>query len=62
MEVLELQGQLSALQCELDELNGEYGKVVENVSKKVGDLRYKYEEETNKLKLDFEKEKKDPCQ
>ncbi|XP_060821531.1 myosin-9-like isoform X3 [Bombus pascuorum] len=55
--VLELQGQLSALQCELDELKGEYEKVVENFSKKVGDLRYKYEEETNKLKLDFEKEK-----
>ncbi|XP_024225381.1 hyaluronan mediated motility receptor isoform X7 [Bombus impatiens] len=55
--VLELQGQLSALQCELDELKGEYEKVVENFSKKVGDLRYKYEEETNKLKLDFGKEK-----
>ncbi|XP_071864189.1 uncharacterized protein isoform X6 [Bombus fervidus] len=55
--VLELQGQLSALQCELDELKGEYEKVVENFSKEVGDLRYKYEEETNKLKLDFEKEK-----
>ncbi|XP_033359084.1 hyaluronan mediated motility receptor-like isoform X6 [Bombus vosnesenskii] len=55
--VLELQGQLSALQCELDELKGEYEKVVENFSKKVGDLRYKYEEETNKLKLNFGKEK-----
>ncbi|XP_043579605.1 hyaluronan mediated motility receptor-like isoform X4 [Bombus pyrosoma] len=55
--ILELQGQLSALQCELDELKGEYEKVVENFSKKVGDLRYKYEEETNKLKLDFGKEK-----
>ncbi|XP_033317974.1 hyaluronan mediated motility receptor-like isoform X7 [Bombus bifarius] len=55
--VLELQGQLSALQCELDEVKGEYEKVVENFSKKVGDLRYKYEEETNKLKLDFGKEK-----
>ena len=57
-EVLELQGQLSALQRELDELKGKYEKVVENFSKTVGDLRYKYVEETNK----FWKRKNDPCQ
>ena len=55
--ILELQGQLSTLQCELDELKAEYEKVVENSSKQMDDLKYKYEKETDQLKLDFEKEK-----
>ncbi|KAK1138109.1 hypothetical protein K0M31_002594 [Melipona bicolor] len=55
--ILELQGQLSTLQCELDELKAEYEKVIENSSKQMDDLKYKYEKETDQLKLDFEKEK-----
>ncbi|XP_043527976.1 hyaluronan mediated motility receptor-like isoform X1 [Frieseomelitta varia] len=55
--ILELQGQLSTLQCELDELKAEYEKVIETSSKQMDDLKYKYEKETDQLKLDFEKEK-----
>ncbi|CAD1468961.1 unnamed protein product, partial [Heterotrigona itama] len=55
--ILELQGQLSTIQCELDELKAEYEKVIENSSKQIDDLKYKYEKETDQLKLSFEKEK-----
>lgn len=55
--ILELQGQLSTLQCELDELKAEYEKIVENSSKEINDLKYKHEEEIDKLKIEFEKEK-----
>lgn len=55
--ILELQGQLSTLQCELDELKAEYEKIVENSSKEINDLKYKHEEEIDKLKIEFEKQK-----
>lgn len=55
--ILELQGQLSTLQCELDELKAEYEKIIENSSKEINDLKYIHEEEIDKLKIEFEKEK-----
>lgn len=55
--ILELQGQLSTLQCELDELKAEYEKIVENSSKEINNLKYKHEEEINKLKIEFQNEK-----
>lgn len=55
--ILELQGQLSTLQCELDELKAEYEKIVENSSKEIKNLKYKHEEEIDKLKIEFENEK-----
>lgn len=55
--ILELQGQLSTLQCELDELKAEYEKIVENSSKEINNLKYKHEEEIDKLKIEFQNEK-----
>ncbi|XP_017797874.1 PREDICTED: putative leucine-rich repeat-containing protein DDB_G0290503 [Habropoda laboriosa] len=55
--ILELQAQLSALQCELDELKAEYEKLLEDYSIQMDDVRYKHQEEINKLTTDFEKEK-----
>ncbi|OAD52381.1 hypothetical protein WN48_01780, partial [Eufriesea mexicana] len=54
--IFELQAQLSTLQCELDELKAEYGKLVENSSKQMDSVKYKYQEDIDKLKINFEEE------
>ncbi|OAD52380.1 Laminin subunit alpha-2 [Eufriesea mexicana] len=54
--IFELQAQLSTLQCELDELKAEYENLVENSSKQMDSVKYKYQEEIDKLKINFEEE------
>lgn len=56
--ILELQAQLSALQCELDELKAEYEKLADDSIKRISDLADKHEKEIQHLKNDFLKEKK----
>ncbi|KMQ89388.1 hyaluronan mediated motility receptor [Lasius niger] len=56
--ILELQAQLSALQCELDELKTEYEKLADDSIKRISDLADKHEKEIQHLKNDFLKEKK----
>lgn len=51
--ILELQAQLSALQCELDELKVEYEKLADNSVKRIADLTDNYEKEIERLKSDF---------
>lgn len=55
--ILELQAQLSALQCELDELKAEYEKLADDSIKRISDLTDKHEKEIQHLKNDFMKEK-----
>lgn len=55
--ILELQAQLSALQCELDELKVEYEKLADESIKRISDLTDKHEKEVQHLKNDFMKEK-----
>lgn len=55
--ILELQAQLSALQCELDELKAEYEKLADDSIKRISDLTDKHEKEIQHLKNDFLKEK-----
>lgn len=56
--ILELQAQLSALQCELDELKAEYEKLADDSIKRISDLTDKHEKEIQHLKNDFLIEKK----
>ncbi|KAL6448406.1 hypothetical protein ACFW04_000378 [Cataglyphis niger] len=55
--ILELQAQLSALQCELDELKAKYEKLADESIKRISDLTDKHEKEVQHLKNDFMKEK-----
>ncbi|XP_070153196.1 putative leucine-rich repeat-containing protein DDB_G0290503 isoform X1 [Polyergus mexicanus] len=55
--ILEIQAQLSALQCELDELKVEYEKLANDSIKRISDLTDKHEKEIQHLKNDFMKEK-----
>ncbi|XP_029045310.1 paramyosin-like [Osmia bicornis bicornis] len=55
--VLQLQTQLSALECELDELHAEYEKLVEDSAKEVQDLNYKHYKEIEKMEATVENKK-----
>ncbi|CAK9797651.1 hypothetical protein ANTPLA_LOCUS1290 [Anthophora plagiata] len=55
--ILELQAQLSALQCELDELKAEYEKVIKDHSQEMDEERCKHYEEIQKLISKYKKEK-----
>ncbi|XP_012229058.1 putative leucine-rich repeat-containing protein DDB_G0290503 isoform X2 [Linepithema humile] len=57
--ILELQAQLSALQCELDELKTEYEKLADDSIKRISDLTDKHEKKIEHLKDVFLKEKKE---
>lgn len=55
--VLELQAQLSTLQCELDEAKAEHEKLIKDSTNQMARLTNKYNEEMDKLKMDSSKEK-----
>lgn len=57
--ILELQAQLSALQCELDELKTEYEKLADDSIKRISDLTDKHEKKIEHLKDVFLNEKKE---
>lgn len=57
--ILELQAQLSALECELNELKAEYEKLANDYINKVSDITDEHEKKIEHLKNDFLKEKEE---
>ncbi|KAL0104068.1 hypothetical protein PUN28_017039 [Cardiocondyla obscurior] len=56
-EISELEAQLSVLQCDLHEIETQYGKLANGYADKFSDFTNKHEEEIERIREDFKKEK-----